>query len=69
MLFRSGQGEDVVDDRGRVAMGAGESAQSYGTNIIDSLPEKDRQALTAAAGSVIPREPWINLTSNWLSYA
>ncbi|MFC2359255.1 MAG: S8 family peptidase [Actinomyces dentalis] len=27
-----------------------ESAQAYGTNIIDSLPEKDRQALTAAAG-------------------
>ena len=26
-----------------------ESAQAYGTNIIDSLPEKDRQALTAAA--------------------
>lgn len=27
-----------------------ESAQAYGTNIIDSLPEEDRQALVAAAG-------------------
>lgn len=26
------------------------SAQAYGTNIIDSLPEEDRQALVAAAG-------------------
>ena len=34
---------------GSPAASAIESAQAYGTNIIDSLPEQDRQALTAAA--------------------